>query len=247
MRTDVLSISSLLNLDSHCKRRRKLSDVDGPDTAPMSSKRRRLSVNLNTSRLSRPYSQPSMYCMGKAGGVGQEYRRLIAQSVAKNRDAALPSIFRRSFVNRIYARLGLRYGTRTRSEMDLYSPLSRPWYKAMTGIATLRNMLQESTSDATCRSSTKSYGEYHRASECFPQARGRLRWHTAREQREPRARKPPQDVDSVKARHAALSEILSGKDDDLPLPGISHVAEALLLGDGILVGESDAMHTICGS
>ncbi|PHH71965.1 hypothetical protein CDD80_4881 [Ophiocordyceps camponoti-rufipedis] len=56
-----LPIASLLNPHKGLKRRRTDDDVDGPDTAALSSKKRRLGRLLVTSRLSSPYSQPALY------------------------------------------------------------------------------------------------------------------------------------------------------------------------------------------
>ncbi|KAF7552716.1 hypothetical protein G7Z17_g4108 [Cylindrodendrum hubeiense] len=49
------------------KRRRCISDVDGFNTAGMSSKKRRLRVDLITSRLSQPYSQPATHILNREG------------------------------------------------------------------------------------------------------------------------------------------------------------------------------------
>ncbi|KAH7140897.1 hypothetical protein EDB81DRAFT_67076 [Dactylonectria macrodidyma] len=58
------------------KRRRCLSDVDGFDTARMSSKKRRLRVDLITSRLSQPYSQPATHILNREGQESGDKRFL---------------------------------------------------------------------------------------------------------------------------------------------------------------------------
>ncbi|RCI16746.1 hypothetical protein L249_2493 [Ophiocordyceps polyrhachis-furcata BCC 54312] len=61
-----LPIASLLNPHTGgLKRRRSDDDVDGPDTAKLSSKKRRLARRLVTSRLSSPYSQPASHIHGR--------------------------------------------------------------------------------------------------------------------------------------------------------------------------------------
>ncbi|KAK7427239.1 hypothetical protein QQZ08_006175 [Neonectria magnoliae] len=49
------------------KRRRNMSDVDGFNTVDMSSKKRRLRIDLITSRLSQPYSQPATHILNREG------------------------------------------------------------------------------------------------------------------------------------------------------------------------------------
>ncbi|RDA93530.1 hypothetical protein CP533_3991 [Ophiocordyceps camponoti-saundersi (nom. inval.)] len=62
-----LPIASLLNPHTGgLKRRRSDDDVDGPDTAKLSSKKRRLARRLVTSRLSSPYSQPASHIHGRS-------------------------------------------------------------------------------------------------------------------------------------------------------------------------------------
>ncbi|PHH69235.1 hypothetical protein CDD82_7904 [Ophiocordyceps australis] len=56
-----LPIASLLNPHTGLKRRRSKLDVDGPNTATLSSKKRRLRMNLVTSRLSQPFSAPATH------------------------------------------------------------------------------------------------------------------------------------------------------------------------------------------
>lgn len=58
------------------KRRRCMSDVDGFNTVGMSSKKRRLRVDLITSRLSQPYSQPATHILNREGQESGDKRFL---------------------------------------------------------------------------------------------------------------------------------------------------------------------------
>lgn len=73
-----LPITALLNPHTGVKRRRNRLDVDGPNTAGLSSKKRRLRLDLVTSRLSRPYSEPASHVHCRYGSM----RRVATTAVA---------------------------------------------------------------------------------------------------------------------------------------------------------------------
>ncbi|OAA67826.1 Peptidase S54, rhomboid domain protein [Niveomyces insectorum RCEF 264] len=58
------------------KRRRSLSDVDGPNTGILSHKKRRLRRFLITSRLSQPFSQPATHIINRESAASDEMRLL---------------------------------------------------------------------------------------------------------------------------------------------------------------------------
>lgn len=65
-----------LSLCRGIKRRRCLLDVDGFNTAGLSSKKRRLRFELITSRLSQPYSQPATHILNREGQESGDKRFL---------------------------------------------------------------------------------------------------------------------------------------------------------------------------
>ena len=67
------------------KRSRPLSDVDGPHTASLPSKKRRLGKQLITSMLSQPYSQPATHIINREGASSGDKRflKLAAVSAAR--------------------------------------------------------------------------------------------------------------------------------------------------------------------
>ncbi|UNI22917.1 hypothetical protein JDV02_008761 [Purpureocillium takamizusanense] len=74
-----MPIAALLNPHTGgVKRRRSRLDVDGPNTAGLSSKKRRLRRDLVTSRLSRPYSEPASHVHCRYGSM----RRVATTAVA---------------------------------------------------------------------------------------------------------------------------------------------------------------------
>ncbi|KAK3334148.1 hypothetical protein B0T19DRAFT_147391 [Cercophora scortea] len=70
------------------KRRRPATDVDGPNTASMSCKKRRLLRTLITSRLSRPFSLPATHILNRecvAAGVADQKRLLRLAAIVAAR------------------------------------------------------------------------------------------------------------------------------------------------------------------
>ncbi|KAF4463913.1 hypothetical protein FALBO_9257 [Fusarium albosuccineum] len=93
------------------KRRRYVSDVDGFNTAGLSVKKRRLRIELVTSRLSQPYSQPATHILNREGQESGDKRFLkMATSVDMARRVAhlhATSFLRFSTMNRLRRRLSL--------------------------------------------------------------------------------------------------------------------------------------------
>jgi hypothetical protein len=96
---------------SYSKRVRHRLDVDGPNTATLSCKKRRLRSELITSRLSQPYSQPATHILNREGMKAGDKRFLkMATSIDIARRVAYlhaTSILRYSLMNRLRRRLGL--------------------------------------------------------------------------------------------------------------------------------------------
>lgn len=99
-----LPIASLLNPHTGLKRRRHALDVDGPGTAALSSKKRRLRLHLVTSPLSRPYSHPPSHIHLRADAKAE------TSVAAQPRLPHLPatSFLRLSVANRLRERMHLR-------------------------------------------------------------------------------------------------------------------------------------------
>lgn len=100
--------------DTYCrtpKRRRHHLDVDGFNTAALSSKKRRLRADLVTSRLSQPYSQPATHILNREGAKSGDKRfSKIATSLDASRRGVIGhtnSLLRYSLVTRLRRRLGL--------------------------------------------------------------------------------------------------------------------------------------------
>lgn len=95
------------------KRRRCISDVDGFDTARLSSKKRRLRSEFITSRLSQPYSQPATHILNREGQESGDRRFLkMATSVDMARRVAhlhATSFLRYSIMNSMRTRLGVTH------------------------------------------------------------------------------------------------------------------------------------------
>ena len=93
------------------KRQRHRLDVDGPNTADLCCKKRRLRTVLITSRLSQPYSQPATHILNREGQKHGDKRFLkMATSIDISRRRALAqstSFLRYSVINRLRQRLGL--------------------------------------------------------------------------------------------------------------------------------------------
>lgn len=93
------------------KRKRHTQDVDGPNTAALYCKKRRLRADLITSRLSQPFSQPATHILNREGLESGDKRFLkMATSVeAAKRTAQLhaTSFLRFSVMNRLRKRLGV--------------------------------------------------------------------------------------------------------------------------------------------
>ncbi|KAF9878072.1 hypothetical protein CkaCkLH20_04648 [Colletotrichum karsti] len=68
------------------KRRRADSDVDGPHTSALSSKKRRLRLHLITSRLSQPYSLPATHIISRDGAASGDKRFVKLAAVATSPD-----------------------------------------------------------------------------------------------------------------------------------------------------------------
>ena len=96
------------------KRRRHRLDVDGPNTAALSCKKRRLRTELITSRLSQPYSQPATHILNREGSESGDKRFLkmaATLDVARRMSHLHTSSIRRfSIMNRLRRRLGLGLG-----------------------------------------------------------------------------------------------------------------------------------------
>ena len=112
-----LQISSLLNPHTGAKRRRSRLDVDGPNTADLSFKKRRLRFQLVTSRLSQPYSHPAThtpYSRDMETATARRSTNLVPVSAAgcgpqkRNATAQATSFLRFSMMNRMRQRLGLK-------------------------------------------------------------------------------------------------------------------------------------------
>ncbi|POR38567.1 Uncharacterized protein TPAR_01224 [Tolypocladium paradoxum] len=114
MPSQFLQISSLLNPHTGVKRRRNRLDVDGPNTAGLSSKKRRLRVHLVTSRLSQPYSYPATHIHCSQDMKRATTRRSTALEPVntgpqrKNPNLQATSFLRFSMMNRMRKRLGLK-------------------------------------------------------------------------------------------------------------------------------------------
>ncbi|KAF3797905.1 hypothetical protein GCG54_00007958 [Colletotrichum gloeosporioides] len=94
------------------KRRRPDSDVDGPHTAALSSKKRRLRLHLITSRLSQPYSLPATHIIHRDGAASGDKRFVKLAAVATspehgksgfNRESSL--MLRAAVLNRVRLRV----------------------------------------------------------------------------------------------------------------------------------------------
>ncbi|KPM36389.1 hypothetical protein AK830_g10168 [Neonectria ditissima] len=83
------------------KRRRNISDVDGFNTVDMSSKKRRLRIDLITSRLSQPYSQPATHILNREGQDSGDKRFL---KMATTLDSSRRAVY-------LHATSFLRYAT----------------------------------------------------------------------------------------------------------------------------------------
>ncbi|KAI6784705.1 uncharacterized protein J7T54_007798 [Emericellopsis cladophorae] len=121
------------------KRIRHGQDVDGPNTASLSCKKRRLRTELITSRLSQPYSLPATHILNREGAKeGDKRFAKIATSYDVARRAAhlhATSFLRFSVMNRLRRRLGLGHpGQRVQVEEDArQSSQSRaPWQSSPT-------------------------------------------------------------------------------------------------------------------
>ncbi|KAL0931526.1 uncharacterized protein CTRU02_214261 [Colletotrichum truncatum] len=86
---------SLLRLE---KRGRLDSDVDGPHTAGLSLKKRRLRLHLITSRLSQPFSLPATHIINRDGAASGDKRFVKLAAVATSPDTSKQSLNRESSV-----------------------------------------------------------------------------------------------------------------------------------------------------
>ncbi|PHH61605.1 hypothetical protein CDD81_8120 [Ophiocordyceps australis] len=107
-----LPISSLLNPHTGLKRRRSKLDVDGPNTATLSSKKRRLRMNLVTSRLSQPFSAPATHIHSRRDMQSPANPSIQTEEAlgAQRRIANLvdTSFLKMSIMNRMQKRLGAK-------------------------------------------------------------------------------------------------------------------------------------------
>lgn len=119
------------------KRPRHGLDVDGPNTADLCCKKRRLRTKLITSRLSQPYSQPATHILNREGQKQGDKRFLkmatsinVAQRYTNPQSA---SFFKYSVMNRLRQRLGLgkpmaqQGDDATEHESDLDTTTKAPW------------------------------------------------------------------------------------------------------------------------
>ncbi|KAL7946992.1 hypothetical protein V8C42DRAFT_299228 [Trichoderma barbatum] len=105
------------------KRCRLGSDVEGPNTATISRKKRRLRTRLITSRLSQPFSQPATHILNREGRqVGDRRFVKMAVMLDSSRRAAYlraTAYLRYSIMNRMRKRLGVvRYQDSTNESED---------------------------------------------------------------------------------------------------------------------------------
>ncbi|KAL7919573.1 hypothetical protein ACQKWADRAFT_300839 [Trichoderma austrokoningii] len=114
------------------KRCRVASDVEGPNTAAISRKKRRLRTQLITSRLSQPFSQPATHILNRNGRqVGD--RRFVKMAVTldlSRRAAHLQetAYLRYSIMNCMRKRMGIAkagHGGTVRQSIDTYT--KAPW------------------------------------------------------------------------------------------------------------------------
>jgi hypothetical protein len=70
---------------SSVKRARAASDVDGPNTAALGSKKRRLRKEMVTSRLSRPFSEPATHIITRQFGAGDDKHFLKVAAIMSAR------------------------------------------------------------------------------------------------------------------------------------------------------------------
>ncbi|KAL7788393.1 hypothetical protein V8C37DRAFT_388430 [Trichoderma ceciliae] len=93
------------------KRCRLGSDVEGPNTATISRKKRRLRTQLITSRLSQPFSQPATHILNRQGRqVGDRRFVKMAVTLDSSRRAAYlqaTAYLRYSIMNRLRKRFGI--------------------------------------------------------------------------------------------------------------------------------------------
>lgn len=119
------------------KRPRHKLDVDGPNTAALCCKKRRLREKLITSRLSQPYSQPATHILNREGQKqGDKRFSKMATSIDIARRHALAqstSFLRYSVMNRLRQRLGLGKPSAqgensvTDDQEDLDTTTKAPW------------------------------------------------------------------------------------------------------------------------
>lgn len=132
-----LPIASLLNPHTGLKRRRHGLDVDGPNTAALSSKKRRLRLDLVTSPLSRPYAQPAshIHVRTDSKAAACPSAKKDANVSAQPRLPHLPatSFLRLSVVNRIRERMELRpppIFKLSRADLGLDAAPKASWFRS---------------------------------------------------------------------------------------------------------------------
>ncbi|KAM4062670.1 hypothetical protein HRG_007498 [Hirsutella rhossiliensis] len=152
-----LPIASLLNPHTGLKRRRHDLDVDGPNTAALSSKKRRLRLHLVTSPLSRPYAQPASHIHVRTDTKATASRSAKEATVsAQPRLPHLPatSFLRLSVVNRMRERMELRGPPilrpgRPDASLDTLDPTPRAsWFQSRSRYEPGGRMLGPGPSDA---------------------------------------------------------------------------------------------------
>ncbi|KFA54302.1 hypothetical protein S40293_04844 [Stachybotrys chartarum IBT 40293] len=127
------------------KRRRHGQDVDGPNTAGLCCKKRRLRSELITSRLSQPFSLPATHILNREGMKSGDKRffKIAASLDLARRIAHLhaTSFLRFSLMNSLRRRLGLwkpgvpRQATSRLSDTGLDTTTKAPWQQREGGEA----------------------------------------------------------------------------------------------------------------
>ncbi|KAG9250717.1 uncharacterized protein F5Z01DRAFT_344015 [Emericellopsis atlantica] len=147
------------------KRIRHGQDVDGPNTASLSCKKRRLRTELITSRLSQPYSLPATHILNREGAKqGDKRFAKIATSYDVARRAAhlhATSFLRFSVMNRLRRRLGLGHpGQRVQVEEDARESTwsKAPWQSSTWPTVSAGAKHLRSSREALIASSARAMG-----------------------------------------------------------------------------------------
>lgn len=189
------------------KRPRHGLDVDGPNTADLCCKKRRLRSKLITSRLSQPYSQPATHILNREGQKQGDKRFLkMATSIDVARRYAHPqstSIFKYSVMNRLRQRLGLGKPT---AQQDDDGDDATSHEQGDTGTrAPWKTAGSQASSEASSSSSSspppRPHARPHRAAAIRPLGSGTPpRRQSARFSKPAALPLPPSDLAATKAR-----------------------------------------------